>query len=49
MDMNRKTPLYTIKTEKGDVLFPAIPEFVKEVDIDKGVFICPISGFFDEV
>ncbi len=48
-DMDRKTPLYTIRTEKGDVLFPAIPEFVKEVDTDKGVFICPISGFFDEV
>lgn len=49
VDMDRKTPLYTVKTEKGDVLFPAIPEFVKEVDTDKGVFVCPISGFFDEV
>ena len=48
-DMGRKTPLYTIRTEKGDVLFPAIPEFVKEVDTDRGVFIRPISGFFDEV
>ena len=48
-DMSRKTPLYTIKTEKGDVLFPAIPEFVKEVDTDTGIFIRPISGFFDEV
>ena len=48
-DMSRKTPLYTIKTEKGDVLFPAIPEFVKEVDTEKGIFIRPISGFFDEI
>ncbi len=49
VDMGRKTPLYTIKTERGDVLYPAIPEFVKEVDVDRGIFICPISGFFDEV
>ena len=48
-DMERKTPLYTIQTEKGDVLFPAIPEFVKEVDTDTGIFVCPIPGFFDEV
>ena len=49
VDMGRKTPLYTIKTERGEVLYPAIPEFVKEVDVDRGIFICPISGFFDEV
>lgn len=41
--------LYEIKTETGTVLFPAVPEFVKEIDLDKGVFIRPIGGFFDAV
>lgn len=38
--------LYTIKTEKGDVIFPGIPEFVKEIDTERGVFIRTIPGFF---
>ena len=48
-DFDRHTPLYTIETENGDVLFPAIDEFVKEIDIERGVKIRPIAGFFDEV
>ena len=40
--------LYTIKTNSGDVLFPEVPEFVKKIDVDKGVFIHAIEGFFDE-
>ncbi len=40
--------LYTIKTEDGDVLFPAIPEFVKEIDTERGIFIHAIPGFFSE-
>lgn len=38
--------LYTIKTEKGEVIFPGIPEFVKEIDTERGVFIRTIPGFF---
>lgn len=38
--------LYTIKTEKGEVIFPGIPEFVKEIDTERGVFIRIIPGFF---
>lgn len=48
-DFDRHTPLYTVETEKGDVLFPAIDEFVKEIDIETGVKIRTIAGFFDEV
>lgn len=40
--------LYTIKTSGGEVLFPDVPEFVKKIDCDKGVFIHAIEGFFDE-
>ena len=39
--------LYTVKTEKGEVIFPGIPEFVKEIDIERGVFVRTIPGFFD--
>ncbi len=39
--------LYTVKTETGDVLIPDRPEFIKKVDIEKGIFIKPIPGFFD--
>lgn len=40
--------LYTVATPGGDVLLPAVPQFVKEVTPD-GIRITPIPGFFDEV
>ena len=40
--------LYTVKTERGDVLLPAVPEFIKEIDSERGIFVLPIPGFFDE-
>ena len=39
--------LYSVKTEKGEVLIPDHPEFVKKIDTDAGIFIKPIPGFFD--
>ena len=39
--------LYTVSTEKGEVIFPGIPEFVKEIDAERGVFVRTIPGFFD--
>ena len=41
--------LYEIATENGVVLLPVVQEFVKEVDTEKGIFITPIPGFFDEI
>ncbi|MBE6638405.1 MAG: 16S rRNA processing protein RimM [Ruminococcaceae bacterium] len=41
--------LYEIETENGMVLLPVVPQFVKEVDPDKGIFVTPIPGFFDEI
>lgn len=41
--------LYEISTENGVVLLPVVQEFVKEVDLEKGIFITPIPGFFDEI
>ncbi|MBQ8302660.1 MAG: 16S rRNA processing protein RimM [Clostridia bacterium] len=39
--------IYTVKTERGDVLLPDVPEFIIERDPDRGVFVRPIPGFFD--
>ena len=41
--------IYTVRTDSGDVLFPAVKEFIKEIDIERGVVIRPIPGFFDEI
>lgn len=41
--------MYTIKTPSGkEVLFPAIDAFVVKVDVDTGVYLRPIPGFFEE-
>jgi len=41
--------VYHIKTPKGEVLIPAVPQVVKETDIDGGVMrILPIKGMFDD-
>lgn len=42
--------IYRIKTEKGtEAYMPAVDEFVIEVDLEKGVFVRPIEGMFDEI
>ena len=39
--------LYEIKTDTGTVYLPERPEFVKKIDIEKGIFVKPIPGFID--
>ena len=39
--------IYTVKTATGDVLVPAVDEFVKEISEERGVRILPIPGLFD--
>ena len=39
--------IYTVKTERGDVLLPDVPEFIKEIG-EEGMWVLPIPGFFDE-
>lgn len=41
--------VYTVRTENGDVMIPVVDEFVKAVDLEKGVFVRPIEGMFDEI
>ena len=39
--------LYTIATDRGEVLFPSVDEFIKEIDPESGMLVTPIPGFFD--
>ena len=38
--------IYVITTEDGERMMPAVEEFVKEVDLEKGIFVSPIEGMF---
>ena len=41
--------LYDIKTPDGaHVLLPAVPAFLDRIDLDSGIYIRPIPGFFEE-
>jgi len=39
--------IYEIDTEEGIRMIPAVDEFIKEIDLEKGIFITPIEGMFD--
>ncbi|MBQ7387288.1 MAG: 16S rRNA processing protein RimM [Clostridia bacterium] len=39
--------IYTVRCASGDVLIPAVDEFIKEINEEEGVKILPIPGFFD--
>ena len=38
--------IYVVDTPDGDRMMPAVSEFVKEIDLDKGIFVKPIEGMF---
>ena len=40
--------IYVVDTPCGERMMPAVAEFVKRIDIEKGIFVCPISGMFDD-
>ncbi len=41
--------VWHVATEKGEVLIPAIPDVVQDIDIEKGVItIRPLKGLFDD-
>lgn len=46
VDQSSRHDLYVIETDAGEVLFPAVKEFVDRVDPEEGIFIRPIEGFF---
>ncbi|MBR2343676.1 MAG: 16S rRNA processing protein RimM [Clostridia bacterium] len=44
-----RTRLYTVRAGEREVLIPDVPEFIKEIDPERGVQVHLIPGFFDEV
>lgn len=40
--------IYVIKTKSGEVLFPAVGEFIDSVDINCAVYVDPIEGMFED-
>ncbi|MBE6537856.1 MAG: 16S rRNA processing protein RimM [Ruminococcaceae bacterium] len=40
--------IYVIDTPEGERMMPAVPEFVKRVDVESGIFVTPIPGMLDE-
>ncbi len=39
--------IYEINTKNGKKLIPAVPEFIKEIDLEKGIFVSLIEGMLD--
>lgn len=40
--------VYVIRNEGKEYLFPAVSEFIESIDLEKGVYITPIPGIFDD-
>ena len=41
--------IYVVKTPDGrEVLVPSVDEFIEEIDVERGIWISPISGMFEE-
>ena len=39
--------IYTVTTESGERMMPAVPEFVDRVVVSEAIYIRPIEGMFD--
>ena len=39
--------IYSVKYEGREVLIPDVPEFIKEIDEERGMAVLPIPGLFD--
>ncbi len=40
--------IYVVATPEGERMMPAVKEFVRDVDVEKGIFVTPIEGMFDD-
>ena len=40
--------IYTVRCGERDVLLPDVPEFIKEIDENRGMSVLPIPGLFDD-
>ena len=39
--------IYTVKYQGSEVLIPDVPEFIKEINEERGMAVLPIPGLFD--
>lgn len=39
--------IYTVKYQGREILIPDVPEFIKEINEEKGMSVLPIPGLFD--
>lgn len=39
--------IYVINTPAGERMMPVVDEFVKRIDVEKGIFVAPIEGMLD--
>ena len=47
---NAASQLYEVKTPEGKTVYlPAVKEFIAEIDMERGVGIRPVKGWFDEI
>ena len=46
---NGASDIYEIECADGLHYLPVVPEFVKEIDPEKGILITPIEGLFNEI
>lgn len=46
---NPANDIYEIKTPTGIAYMPAVNEFIASIDTEKGIFVRPIEGMFDEI
>ena len=40
--------IYTVKYQGKDVLIPDVPQFIKEINEERGMAVLPIPGLFDQ-
>lgn len=43
-----KYDTYIVSSNKKEYMLPAVAEFINRIDIEKGIFITPIPGLFDD-
>lgn len=47
---NAASQLYLVKNEEGKIVYlPAVPEFIIDIDLEKGIGVRPVKGLFDEI
>ena len=47
INTNSAVDLYVVRTDTGDYMVPAVPEFVTHIDTDDAVYVRPIPGLLD--